>query len=97
MWTFPNLRLRNGTDGLEPLAAGYPTATIASCTEWKQPGNYHWPNDVAANVDFGTVADGVRLSERWCGVSTSAGCRRRGPDLRVMTRLVAAPTPTAAG
>ena len=63
LWTFPNLRLRNGTDGLEPLAAGYPTATIASCTEWKQPGNYHWPNDVAANVDFGTVADGVRLSE----------------------------------
>ena len=26
-------------------------------------GNYHWPNDVAANVDFDTVANGVRLSE----------------------------------
>ena len=63
LWTFPNLRIRNGTDGLEPLAAGYPTATIASCTDLKQPGNYHWPNDVAANVDFDTVADGIRLSE----------------------------------
>ena len=63
IWLFPNLRLRNGTDGLEPLAAGYPTATIASCTDWKQPGNYHWPNDVAANVDFDSVVNGVRLSE----------------------------------
>ena len=63
VWLFPNLRLHNGTDGMEPLAAGYPTATIASCTDWKQPGNYHWPNDVAVNVDFETVADGVRLSE----------------------------------
>ena len=28
--TVPNLRLRNGTDGLEPLCAGYPTATLCS-------------------------------------------------------------------
>jgi hypothetical protein len=70
---FPNLRLHNGTDGMEPLAAGYESAVIASCTDLKQPANYHWPNDLAANVDFGTVADGIRLStaairrlaERW--------------------------------
>jgi hypothetical protein len=59
----PNLRLRNGTDGLEPLAAGYPTATLCSVTELKQPANYHWPTDVVENVDFSTVADAVRLSE----------------------------------
>lgn len=60
---FPNLRLRNGTDGLESLAAGYETAVLASCTELKQPANYHWWHDLAENVDFGTVADGIRLSE----------------------------------
>jgi len=59
----PNLRIRNGTDGLEPLAAGYPVVSICSCTEHKQPANYHWPNDVAANVDFGTVDEGIRLAE----------------------------------
>jgi peptidase M28-like protein len=60
---FPNLRLRNGTDGLEPLAAGYETAVIASCTDLKQPANYHWWHDLAENVEFDTVLDGIRLSE----------------------------------
>ncbi len=60
---FPNLRIRNGTDGLEPLAAGYPVVSICSCTEHKQPANYHWPNDVSANVDFETVGDAIDLSE----------------------------------
>ena len=60
---FPDLRLRSGTDGLESLAAGYETAVIASCTDLKQPANYHWWHDLAENVDFGTVADGIRLSE----------------------------------
>jgi hypothetical protein len=63
IWLYPNLRLHNGTDGLEPAAAGYETAVLAGCTDLKQPANYHWWNDLAANVDFGTVADGVRLSE----------------------------------
>ena len=60
---FPNLRIRNGTDGLEPLAAGYPTVSICSCTEHKQPANYHWPNDLAENVDFGTVVEATDLAE----------------------------------
>jgi hypothetical protein len=60
---YPNLRTRNGTDGLEPAAAGYETAVIASCTDLKQPANYHWWHDLAENVDFDTVADGIRLSE----------------------------------
>lgn len=60
---FPNLRLRSGTDGLEPLAAGYETAVLCSCTDLKQPANYHWWHDLAENVEFDTVAEGVRLSE----------------------------------
>lgn len=60
---YPNLRIRNGTDGLEPLAAGYPTVSICSCTDDRQPANYHWGNDIAANVDFGTVVEAVDLAE----------------------------------
>lgn len=63
IWLYPNLRLRNGTDGMEPLAAGYETVALCSCTDLKQAANYHWPNDLAENVDFDTLADGVRLSE----------------------------------
>ena len=63
IWLYPNLRLHNGTDGLEPLAAGYETVALCSCTDLKQAANYHWPNDLAENVDFETLADGVRLSE----------------------------------
>jgi Peptidase family M28 len=60
---YPNLRLRNGTDGMEPLAAGYETAVLCSCTDLKQPANYHWWHDLAENVDFDSVADGIRLAE----------------------------------
>jgi hypothetical protein len=63
IWLYPNLRLHNGTDGLEPLAAGYETAALCACNDLKQPAFYHWSNDVAANVEFGTVAEGIRLSE----------------------------------
>ena len=63
IWLYPNLRLHNGTDGLEPLAAGYEAAVIAGCDELQQPSNYHRPNDLAENVDFATVADGIRLAE----------------------------------
>jgi Peptidase family M28 len=60
---FPNLRLRNATDGIIPLASGYECAALCSCTELKQPANYHWPTDVPENVDYGTLADAVRLTE----------------------------------
>jgi hypothetical protein len=60
---FPNLRLRNATDGIFPLAAGYECVSLCSCTDLKQPANYHWPTDVPENVDYGTVADAVRLTE----------------------------------
>jgi hypothetical protein len=72
---FPDLRLRNATDGSIPLAAGYECASLASCTDLKQPANYHWPTDVTENVDFARVAEAVRLTEavvrrldeRWLG------------------------------
>ncbi|MEX2105331.1 MAG: M28 family peptidase [Solirubrobacterales bacterium] len=63
IWLFPNLRLRNGTDGLESLAAGYETAALCGCTDLKQPANYHWSHDLAENVDFDTVEDGIRLTD----------------------------------
>ncbi len=46
-----------------PLAAGYECASLCSCTDLKQPANYHWPTDVPENVDYGTLADAVRLTE----------------------------------
>ena len=60
---FPNLRLRNATDGVYPLAAGYQCASMCSVTELKQPANYHWPTDTPDRVDYETVADAVRLTE----------------------------------
>jgi hypothetical protein len=63
IWLFPNLRLRNATDGVFPLTAGYQCAALCSCTDLKQPANYHWPTDTAENVDYGTLADAIRLTE----------------------------------
>jgi hypothetical protein len=60
---FPNLRLRNATDGIFPLAAGYQCVSVASCNKWKNPSNYHWKTDLPENVDYGTVTDAIRLSE----------------------------------
>ena len=75
IWLFPDLRLRNATDGVFPLAAGYQCASLCSCTDLKQPANYHWPTDTADRVDYATLADAVRLTEavvrrldeRWLG------------------------------
>jgi Peptidase family M28 len=60
---WPNLRLRNATDGIFPLAAGYQCLSVASCNRGKNPSNYHWKTDTPDNIDYGTVADAVRLSE----------------------------------
>lgn len=63
IWMYPDLRFRNGTDGLESLAAGYPTVALGSVTDYKVPSDYHWPTDTADRVDYGTLADAVRLVE----------------------------------
>ena len=75
VWLFPNLRLRNATDGLHALKQGYPCACLGSVTDYKAPSNYHWRTDTPDRVDYGTFADGVRLcegivrrlDERWLG------------------------------
>lgn len=58
------LRLRNATDGLIALRAGYPTVTLGSVDEYKIPTNYHWPTDTADRVNYATVADCARLCRR---------------------------------
>jgi hypothetical protein len=63
IWLYPNLRTYNGTDALEPRVAGYETVALCSCTDKKQPGRYHWPNDVAANVDFGTLERAIEIGD----------------------------------
>jgi Peptidase family M28 len=73
IWLYPNLRIHNGTDGLEPLAAGYETAVLCSCNDLKQASNYHWPTDVAENINYATVEAAIslcqesirRLEQRW--------------------------------
>ena len=64
IWLYPNLRTYNGTDGLESRVAGYETVALCSCTDHKQPGRYHWPNDTAENVDFSTLQRAITLSDR---------------------------------
>jgi Peptidase family M28 len=64
IWLYPNLRTYNGTDGLESRVAGYETVALCSCTDQKQPGRYHWPNDVAANVNFDTLERAITLSDK---------------------------------
>jgi len=63
IWLYPNLRTYNGTDGLESRVAGYETVALCSCTDHKQPGRYHWPNDTAENVNFDTLQRAITLSD----------------------------------
>lgn len=62
IWLYPNLRTYNGTDGLESRVAGYETVALCSCTDLKQPGRYHWPNDTAENVNFDTLERAIELA-----------------------------------
>jgi hypothetical protein len=55
-------RARASTDSVIPSRAGYPTATLTSITAWGALANYHLPTDTPENVDYGTVAEAVRLA-----------------------------------
>jgi len=59
----PNLRLRNATDGVFPLHAGYECVSVCSVNRLKNPSNYHWPTDTPENVHYETLADAIRLAE----------------------------------
>jgi hypothetical protein len=56
------LRTTYATDGLIPLRASYPTASIGSVNELLVPSNYHWPTDTPDRVDYGTVASALALA-----------------------------------
>jgi hypothetical protein len=53
------LRTGLATDALLPLLAGYQTACIASCDEYKMASNYHSQRDTPDRVDYDTVARAV--------------------------------------
>ena len=57
------MRARTSTDAVVPSHAGYPTATIASMTEWKGLANYHKPTDTPENVDYATVERAATLAD----------------------------------
>jgi hypothetical protein len=57
------LRIGFATDALPALGAGLPTATLASCDEYKLPTNYHSQRDIPRNVEYGTIAATVRVAE----------------------------------
>jgi hypothetical protein len=63
IFVWRDLRLRNATDGVVALKAGYPTAMIGSVDRFKAPTHYHWHTDVPENVDFARVAEAARLCE----------------------------------
>ena len=53
---------RASTDAVIPSRAGYPTVMLGSLNEWQTISNYHQMTDVPENLDYGTIADAVRLS-----------------------------------
>jgi Zn-dependent M28 family amino/carboxypeptidase len=57
------MRARTSTDGVVPLRAGFPTATLVSINEFKSIDNYHWPTDVPDNVNLDTVEHALRLAD----------------------------------
>jgi Zn-dependent M28 family amino/carboxypeptidase len=56
------VRARASTDGIIPSRAGFPTATLISLAPWRLPSNYHLMTDVPENLDYGTLAEAVRLT-----------------------------------
>lgn len=57
-------RSRSSTDSVIPSRAGYPTATLTSFEpDTKLLSNYHLPSDTPENLDFGTVAEALDLTE----------------------------------
>ena len=57
------MRARNSTDATIPSHAGYPTATLVSFDRNKALSNYHQLSDVPENIDYGTVAQALQVTE----------------------------------
>ncbi len=57
-------RARSSTDGVIPSRAGYPTALLTSFEpDTKLLSNYHLPSDTPENLDYGTVAEALTVTE----------------------------------
>lgn len=54
-----------GTDALPAMRAGYRAACLAACTDLKVPANYHWPTDVASNLDWSTIGQACDVIEHF--------------------------------
>ena len=76
IWLFPNLRLRNATDGLV-RAQGRLSVRVHRIGDRLQGARRTTTGTPTrrTNVHYDTFADGVRLARRSSGGSTSAGCR----------------------
>jgi acetylornithine deacetylase/succinyl-diaminopimelate desuccinylase-like protein len=59
------LRTVLATDALVALRRGYAAATLASIDATKFPANYHWPNDLPENLDWGTIEQAFAVTERF--------------------------------
>ncbi|HKB29320.1 MAG TPA: M28 family peptidase [Streptosporangiaceae bacterium] len=57
------LRSRNSTDGVVPMRAGYPAATLVSVDGARLLPHYHLYSDTPQNVDYRCVADAAQLTE----------------------------------
>jgi Iap family predicted aminopeptidase len=53
---------RASTDAVIPSRAGLPTVMLGSLNDWQMMSNYHLMTDVPENLDYGTIADVVRLA-----------------------------------
>ena len=64
IWLFPNLRLRNATDGVDPARRRLRVrlALLRAPTSSSRPTTTGPPTS-PENVDYGTLADAVRLTE----------------------------------
>jgi Zn-dependent M28 family amino/carboxypeptidase len=58
------LQTRSITDALPAARRGYRAAMLTSVDPVDSIPNYHWPTDLPENVDYDTVAAGVRVCDR---------------------------------
>ncbi len=93
IWLFPNLRLHNGTDGLEPLAAGY--EAVALCSLHRPQAGRQLPLVQRPRRERRLRHRGRRGAaqrDRRSAASASAGCRcvtnLTNPDCAVGVRAL---------
>jgi hypothetical protein len=56
------VRARASSDTVIPSRAGFPSAMIASVTDWRVPANYHLMTDTPERLDYESLADTAELA-----------------------------------